>query len=99
MTAFGVGFIFVRVVLGHLPDRIGGSRVALWSLIEAIGQPGNGVARTGRIGCIERGARHRTGVRAGSGAGQFGYAAVYLLGAISALLGAALVIANRSTRA
>jgi MFS family permease len=24
MTAFGVGFIFVRVVLGHLPDRIGG---------------------------------------------------------------------------
>lgn len=39
MTAFGIGFIFVRVVLGHLPDRIGGYRVAAWSLVgEAIGQ-------------------------------------------------------------
>ena len=32
-------------------------------------------------------------------AGQFGYAAVYLLGTASALLGAALVIASRSTQA
>jgi hypothetical protein len=32
-------------------------------------------------------------------AGQFGYAAVYLLGTASALLGAALVIARRSTSA
>ena len=39
MTAFGIGFIFVRVVLGQLPDRIGGYRVAIWSLgVEAIGQ-------------------------------------------------------------
>ncbi|AOB33459.1 hypothetical protein AKI39_06170 [Bordetella sp. H567] len=39
MTAFGIGFIFVRLVLGHLPDRIGGYRVALWSLaVEAAGQ-------------------------------------------------------------
>jgi MFS family permease len=39
MTAFGVGFIFVRAVFGHLPDQIGGYRVALWSLaVEAIGQ-------------------------------------------------------------
>lgn len=39
MTAFGVGFIAVRVVLGSLPDRTGGYRVALWSLmIEAVGQ-------------------------------------------------------------
>jgi MFS family permease len=39
MTAFGIGFIFVRLVLGHLPDKIGGYRVARWSLaIEAIGQ-------------------------------------------------------------
>lgn len=38
MTCFGIGFIAVRVALGHLPDRIGGYRVALWSLIvEAIG--------------------------------------------------------------
>ena len=39
MTAFGIGFIFVRAVLGNLPDKIGGYRVALWSLIvEALGQ-------------------------------------------------------------
>ena len=39
MTAFGLGFIFVRVALGHLPDKMGGYRVALWSLvIEAVGQ-------------------------------------------------------------
>jgi len=39
MTAFGAGFILVRLVLGHLPDKMSGYRVALWSLvIEAIGQ-------------------------------------------------------------
>jgi MFS family permease len=39
MTAFGIGFIFVRLVLGSLPDRISGYRVALWSLaVEALGQ-------------------------------------------------------------
>src|SRR6202167_1997393 len=39
MTAFGAGFIFVRVALGSLPDKIGGYRVAFWSLVtEAIGQ-------------------------------------------------------------
>jgi predicted MFS family arabinose efflux permease len=39
MTAFGIGFIFVRVVLGSLPDRMSGYRVALWSLlVEATGQ-------------------------------------------------------------
>lgn len=39
MTAFGIGFIFVRVVLGSLPDRKSGYKVAFWSLIvEAIGQ-------------------------------------------------------------
>jgi len=39
MTAFGIGFIAVRVVLGHLPDKVSGYRVALWSLvIEAVGQ-------------------------------------------------------------
>jgi MFS family permease len=39
MTAFGIGFIFVRIVLGSLPDKISGYRVALWSLVvEAIGQ-------------------------------------------------------------
>lgn len=39
MTAFGIGFILIRIVLGFLPDRIGGYRVAAISLvIEAIGQ-------------------------------------------------------------
>jgi MFS family permease len=39
MTALGIGLIFVRLVLGSLPDRMSGYRVALWSLvIEAIGQ-------------------------------------------------------------
>src|SRR6202034_38227 len=39
MTTFGIGFIFVRVVLGSLPDRMSGYRVALWSLIiDAMGQ-------------------------------------------------------------
>ena len=32
MTAFGVGFIFVRVVFGSLPDKVSGYRVALWSM-------------------------------------------------------------------
>jgi predicted MFS family arabinose efflux permease len=39
------------------------------------------------------------GPGAGLVAGQFGYAAVYLLGAASALLGAVLVSARRSTAA
>jgi MFS family permease len=39
MTAFGIGFIFVRVVLGSLPDRMDGYRIAFWSLVvEVIGQ-------------------------------------------------------------
>ena len=39
MTAFGIGFIFIRLVLGSLPDRMSGYRVAFWSLVvEAIGQ-------------------------------------------------------------
>ncbi|WP_413732526.1 MFS transporter [Sodalis sp. RH20] len=39
LTAFGCGFVLVRVLFGHLPDRMGGLPVALGSLaIEAIGQ-------------------------------------------------------------
>jgi MFS family permease len=139
MTAFGVGFIFIRVVLGHLPDRIGGLRVACWSLvIEAIGQamlwraphewvalcgalvtglgcalvfPALGVEALKRVLPANRGsamggfvafldiAYGLAGPGAGLVAGQFGYAAVYLLGTASALLGAALVIARRATPA
>ncbi|MDH7794829.1 MULTISPECIES: MFS transporter [unclassified Beijerinckia] len=39
LTCFGVGFVAVRLFCGHLPDRIGGTRVAIVSLIvEACGQ-------------------------------------------------------------
>ena len=139
MTAFGVGFIFIRIVLGHLPDRVGGFRVALWSLlIEAIGQamlwraphellalsgalvtglgcalvfPALGVEALKRVLPANRGsamggfvafldiAYGLAGPGAGLVAGQFGYAAVYLLGTASALLGAAVVIASRSASA
>jgi len=132
MTAFGVGFIFVRMVFGSLPDRMSGYRVALWSLlIEASGQamiwgaPQEAVALAGALvtglGCAlvfpalgvealkrvlpaNRGsamgafvafldiAYGVSGPVAGLIAGQFGYAAVYLFGVASALLGAALVI-------
>lgn len=38
-TAFGVAFIAARLLFGHLPDRIGGAKVALVSvIIEAVGQ-------------------------------------------------------------
>lgn len=39
LTFFGVGFVVVRLVCGHLPDQIGGTPVAIVSLIvEACGQ-------------------------------------------------------------
>ena len=139
MTAFGGGFIFVRVLLGHLPDRIGGARVAMWSLlIEAIGQamlwrasqeftalsgalvtglgcalvfPALGVEALKRVLPANRGsamggfvafldiAYGLAGPGAGWVAGEFGYAAVYLLGTAGALAGAALVIASRAAPA
>lgn len=38
-TAFGVAFIVARLAFGHLPDKIGGARVALVCVvIEALGQ-------------------------------------------------------------
>ena len=39
LTAFGSGFVLVRLLCGHLPDRVGGLPVAIGSLaIEALGQ-------------------------------------------------------------
>jgi MFS family permease len=38
-TLFSLAFIFARLILGHLPDRIGGAKVALISVfVEAAGQ-------------------------------------------------------------
>ena len=136
MTAFGIGFIFVRLVLGSLPDRMSGYRVALWSLaVEAIGQamlwgaphevvalagalvtglgcalvfPALGVEALKRVLPANRGsamgafiafldiAYGVAGPTAGAVAGQFGYAAVYLFGAASAVLAAALIVTARS---
>ena len=138
MTAFGVGFIFVRVVLGSLPDRMSGYRVAFWSLVvEAVGQamiwgapyeivalagalvtgfgcalvfPALGVEALKRVLPANRGsamgafvafldiAYGVSGPVAGVIASQFGYAAVYLFGAVCALLGAALVVTPHSPR-
>lgn len=136
MTAFGAGFIFVRMFLGHLPDKIGGYRVAVWSLaIAAIGLamvwsasyelvalagalvtglgcalvfPALGVEALKRVLPANRGsamgafvafldiAYGVSGPVAGLIAGQAGYAAVYLFGAVCALLGAVLVLTARS---
>src|SRR5260370_17215355 len=131
MNAFGAGFIFVRAALGSLPDKIGGYRVAFWSLVtEAIGQlmvwgapneivalagafvtglgcalvfPALGVEALKRVLPANRGsamgafvafldiAYGIAGPAAGLVAGQFGYAAVYLLGAASPVLGPVLL--------
>jgi MFS family permease len=138
MTAFGIGFIFVRMVLGSVPDRMSGYRVAFWSLvIEAVGQamlwgagreslalagalvtglgcalvfPALGVEALKRVLPANRGsamgafvafldiAYGLSGPAAGVIAGQFGYAAVYLFGAVCALLGAALTVTARNPR-
>jgi MFS family permease len=56
LTCFGVGFVLVRLVCGHLPDRIGGTPVAIVSLmVEACGQyllwiaPGPSLALVGAL--------------------------------------------------
>jgi MFS family permease len=133
LTAFGVGFVLVRMVCGNLPDRIGGTRVAIVSLmVEAVGQfliwsaPGPALALVGALltglGCSMvfpgmgaevvkqvppqlRGtavggfaafqdiAYGATGPVAGVLADHAGYAVVFLVGGLCALLGLVAAIA------
>lgn len=49
-TAFAVALIAARVVAGHLPDRLGGARVAFWCLlVQAAGLAMIGLASTGWV--------------------------------------------------
>ena len=62
LSCFGGAFVLVRILFGHLPDRLGGIQVALASIaVEALGQallwlaPGPGLALAGAfltgLGC------------------------------------------------
>ena len=130
LTCFGATYILVRLFFAHLPDRFGGARVALVSLLlEGLGQvllwtatsPGlalAGAALTGLgfslvfpsfgVEAVKQLAPENKGVAlgayvaffdlalgltaplAGLIAGQFGYAAIYCLGALAAVLSAGI---------
>lgn len=52
-TAFAVALILTRVVAGHLPDRFGGARVALFCLaIQAVGLAMIGLANAGWMAIV-----------------------------------------------
>jgi MFS family permease len=140
LTCFGAGFVIVRFTCGHLPDRIGGTPVAIVSLmVEVCGQyllwiaPGPLLALAGALltglGCSMvfpamgsevvkrvppqlRGtalggfaafqdlAYGATGPVAGLLADHYGYAVVFLIGALAATLGlCAAVAAHRESMA
>jgi len=65
-TAFGAAFIGARILFGHLPDRIGGARVALASVaVEAVGQ------------CLIWGADTAAGAYLGAALTGFGYSLAF----------------------
>jgi MFS family permease len=132
LSFFGAGFIGVRMLCGHLPDKIGGARVAIVSLaIEACGQyllwtatstemallgalltgmgcsmvfPAMGAEVVKRVPPQLRGtavggfaafqdiAYGATGPIAGIVADHFGYASVFLIGAVAAVLGVFMAV-------
>ena len=136
LTFFGAGFILVRLVCGHLPDRIGGTPVAVVSLaVEACGQyllwlaPGPEMALAGALltglGCsmvfpamgsevIKQVPPHLRGTAVGGFAAfqdvaygatgplvglladRAGYAAVFLIGGVTATLGVWMAVQAQS---
>ncbi|HZY17431.1 MAG TPA: arabinose transporter [Ramlibacter sp.] len=51
-TSLGAGFIAARLLVGHLPDRVGGARVAGWCMLaEALGQALIGLAPGVLVAC------------------------------------------------
>ena len=135
LTCFGAGFVLMRLVCGHLPDKVGGFLVAKWSIaVAAIGQyllwqtsspalalagalltglgcsmifPSMGLEAVRRVPPQLRGmaiggfaayqdmAYGATGPLAGLLADQYGYASVFLAGALCATAGFLLVMRRR----
>lgn len=66
LTVFAVAFVLARLLFGHLPDRVGGARVALFgALIEAAGLALVWLAPWGALALL------------GSAVAGFGYSLVY----------------------
>lgn len=76
-SAYALALIIARLALGHLPDRIGGARVAvLFAVIETIGLAGMGLAANAWIAAI------------GAALTGFGYSLVFPALGVEAVRGA-----------